>query len=148
MSSDVAEVSVRGGFRLEMPPALVSISISRSTVRRVVTFRDSDAESTFLVALTEIVANAVDEHARLGVDRPIVLEVRFGSDELVRVIDSGEGFSTALRSVPPIPIDGGEPDQRGRGLLLARALVPAIAFESSRTGTVVTLPFAGFGIVR
>lgn len=137
-----------GHFRLRMPPSLVSIAISRSAVRRVATFRDSDTESSFLVALTEIVANAVDEHTRLGDDRPIVLEVRFGVDEVVRVTDAGEGFSDRLDPPADPAVVAGKPEERGRGLALARALVPAIEFETSGTGTTVTLPFAGFGIVR
>jgi len=149
MTTDVLDTPVDGGFRLELPPALVSLSISRSAVRRVVAFRDSDAESSFLVALTEIVANAVDEHTRLGIDRAVVLEMRFGSDELLRVIDVGEGFSADRRSVrSDAPEPAVDPAERGRGLALARALVPGIAIETSDTGTVVTLPFAGFGIVR
>lgn len=143
------ETRQAGHFRLNLPPTLVSIAISRSAVRRVVVFRDSDRESSFLVALTEIVANAVDEHARLGHGRPIVLEVRFGADEVVRVIDAGEGFSDSPHPVAADSATGnGDPDERGRGLALARALVPTIEFETSRDGTAVTLPFAGFGIVR
>jgi len=149
MTTDVLDVPLDGGFRLELPPALVSLSISRSAVRRVVAFRDSDAESSFLVALTEIVANAIDEHTRLGIDQAVVLEMRFGSDELLRVIDAGEGFSAdrgPASSGEEAPAD--DPEERGRGLALARALVPRIAIEANATGTVVTLPFAGFGIVR
>ncbi|WP_148288727.1 ATP-binding protein [Ilumatobacter nonamiensis] len=137
-----------GIFRLNMPPSLVSIAISRSAVRRVVTFRDADTESSFLVALTEIVANAIDEHARGGHGRPIVLEVRFGADDLVRVIDTGDGFSDQIAaSVKPDHVSG-DPEERGRGLALARALVPTIEFETSGAGSTVTLPVAGFGIVR
>lgn len=146
---DAGEVLVDGGFRLNMPPSMVSISISRSAVRRVATFRDADAESAFLVALTEVVANAVEEHVRIGHGRPVVLEVRFGTEDLVRVIDSGTGFAGSRVASADRPSDEGEPDERGRGVALARALVPAITFDgSSGRGTVVTLPLAGFGIVR
>lgn len=151
MSNDLLErrdVRTTGGFRLNLPAMLVSIAISRSAVRRVVTFRDSDAESSFLVALTEIVANAIDEHVRIGHGRPIVLDVRFGDHDSVRVVDSGDGY--AGRATDPIddPAGGGVPSARGRGVILARALVPELTFDASDSGTVVTLPLAGFGIVR
>lgn len=137
-----------GLFRLNMPASLVSIAISRSAVRRVVTFRDADTESSFLVALTEIVANAIDEHVRGGHGRPIVLEVRFGADDVVRVIDTGDGFADRVDASANPGVVSGEPEERGRGLTLARALVPTIEFETSGTGSAVTLPVAGFGIVR
>lgn len=149
MIDDVSIIAATGSFRLSLPPAMVSISISRSAVRRVVVFRDADAESSFLVALTEIVANAIDEHLRIGHDRPIVLEVNFGAVDSIRVIDSGEGLP-GLSDTPSsqLPIGDGEPGERGRGLVLARAMVPTIEFETSDAGTVVTLPIAGYGIVR
>lgn len=141
-----------GRFTLNMPSALVSISVSRSVVRRVVTFRDADAESSFLVALTEIVANAIDEHVRIGRDTPVVLDVRFGNEEMVQVTDSGDGFDPTVPATPAAAhvadSDASELSERGRGLLLARALVPAIEIETSTDGTVVTLPLAGFGIIR
>lgn len=151
MSNDLDEtrdVRTGGGFRLNMPAALVSIAISRSAVRRVVTFRDSDAESSFLVALTEIVSNAIDEHVRLGHGRPIVLDVRFGDHDTVRVVDAGDGY--AGRMTDPIDdlADDSAPSVRGRGVILARALVPELTFDASESGTVVSLPLAGFGIVR
>jgi anti-sigma regulatory factor (Ser/Thr protein kinase) len=150
MIDDVSVMAATGSFRLSLPPAMVSISISRSAVRRVVVFRDADAESSFLVALTEIVANAIDEHVRVGRDRPIVLEVNFGVVDSVRVIDAGDGLAdlSGTSSSSQHPSGGDDPGERGRGLVLARAMVPTIEFETSDSGTVVTLPIAGYGIVR
>lgn len=145
---EAQETRAERGFRLEVPPSLVSIAICRSAVRRVVTFRDPDAESSFLVALTEIVANAIDEHDRLGLGRPIVLEVGFGTEDVVRVIDSGDGYPGPAAAQTGVAPDADHLQERGRGVTLAQALVPRIVFDASGPGTVVTLPCAGFGIVR
>ncbi|WP_041298374.1 ATP-binding protein [Ilumatobacter coccineus] len=147
MTEAVRAVPTTGCCRIHIPPTLVSIAISRSAVRRVTVFRDDDAESAFLVALTEIVANAIDEHVRLGMDESIALEIEFGASDVVRVIDSGAGLQARSGSTGNAPSADG-PLERGRGLELARALVPAIEFDVTERGTTVTLPLAGFGIVR
>ncbi|MEP6296059.1 MAG: ATP-binding protein [Ilumatobacter sp.] len=130
--------------RPELRATAVSIAVGRAVLRRVVTFRDPDAESSFLIAFTEIMTNAVDEHVRLASDRPIVVEIEQTPHDLVRVNDSGAGMSdeSLVTSAP----DGSV--ERGRGLALARAFVDDIAFESSPSGTIVSLPLAGFGIIR
>lgn len=130
-------------FVVELPPSEVSIAVGRSVIRRLVTFVDADSESSYLVAATEILANAIDEHERIGSGKPIEMRVDYGDADTIRVIDAGEGFSA--------DVDGGdvdESDERGRGLALARAFVDELEIASTPTGTTVTLPLAGRGIVR
>ncbi len=134
--------------RLELPPGSVSIAIGRSVIRRIVTFRDSDAESSFLVAFTEIIANAIDEHQRLALDERIVVEITRGAVEAVRVADAGEGFDVSDVSAAGAPSTAGAVSERGRGLALARAFVSDMELDSSSSGTSVLLPLPGFGIVR
>ncbi len=141
---DTVDAPGRAPVRLELRADAVSIAVGRAVIRRVVTFRETDAESSFLVAFTEIMTNAVDEHARRSSDAPIVVEIEQAPRDLVRVIDSGSGMTDeSLASSPP---DGSV--ERGRGLALARAFVDDIAFESTPSGTIVSLPLAGFGIIR
>ena len=134
-----------GIVRLDLPARPVSIAVGRSTIRRIVTFRDEDAESSFLVAFTEIVSNAIDEHRRIGSDATIRVEIRSGAEESVVVSDAGEGIDerAADRSEAPTPTT-----ERGRGLALANAFVPDLDLDPSSSGTTATLPLAGFGIVR
>ncbi len=132
--------------RLELSPSPVSIAIGRSVIRRIVTFRDSDAESSFLVAFTEILANAVDEHRRLGLEETIAVEITQGPTESVRVIDAGSGIRNAGGDGMDAAADS--VSERGRGLALARAFVEDLELESSTEGTAATLPLKGFGIVR
>lgn len=130
--------------RLELSPLTVSIAVARSVVRRIVTFRDDEAESSFLVALTEIMANAVDEHQRIGSSTPIVVEVDERS-EVVRIADAGAGIRPGDVEVSVVPDAAIE---RGRGLSIARAFVFDLSIDSTPSGTTVALPLNGFGIVR
>lgn len=132
---------------VEVPADLASIAVARSVVRRVVTFRDDDATSSFLVALTEILGNAIDEHERIGSTDPVTLEVVSGNVDVVRVIDQGTGIDLDVLADHD-PTVGPEASERGRGLTIARAFIADLAFESSESGTTVTLPLTRFGIVR
>ena len=137
--------------RLDLPPAPVAIAIGRSVVRRIVTFRNSDAESSFLVAFTEILANAIDEHERSGLSSTISVEITRTPIEAVRVKDSGSGIDTANLDQGPTATneaDSTSVSERGRGLALAHAFIDDIDFETSSTGTVVTMPLRGLGIMR
>lgn len=123
-----------------LPPSEIAVSISRSIVRRLVVF--DDGESAYLVALTEIVSNAIDEHARSGIDSPISMAVRLAADAGVVVTNCARGADESGDSLPH-----GE-TAAGRGLVLARAFVPGLDVESSSNGWTVTLPLAGFGTFR
>lgn len=145
MTAQESDVETNSTIRLDLPARPLSIAVGRSVIRRVVTFRNEDASSSFLVAFTEIVSNAIDEHERIDSDAAIAIEIVSGPFEHVTITDSGSGLDVADTSDPEAPEAGVE---RGRGLALARALVPEVRFESSPSGTTVTLPLAGFGIIR
>lgn len=137
--------------RLELPASDVSIAVGRSVIRRIVTFRDDDATSSFLIAFTEIMANALDEHRRLSSNAPIIVEIEQAPDEIVRVSDSGSGMPTSSEpstSRPGEASTSGAKFERGRGLAIARAFVDGLEFQSSSAGTQVTLPLVGYGIIR
>ena len=133
--------STAAGFDVELPISDVSMAVARATIRRVVAFVDDDAESSFLIAVTEVLANAVDELEHIGSTDPIVVRVEFGDDAAVSVIDRGRGITSTLTGRPPGP-------DRGRGLIVAQAFVPGIEFHFHGQGTTVRLPLAGFGGVR
>ena len=139
--------SVTPHIGLDLPARAVSIAVGRSVIRRVVTFRDADAESSFLVAFTEILANAVDEHRRLDLGDPVRVEIVQEPVECVRVMDAGAGIALTA-SAPVTAVDDGEVSERGRGLALARAFVADLELESTEDGTIATLPLHGLGIIR
>jgi len=129
---------------MALPNSLVSIAVARSVVRRVTTFASDDAQSSFLIALTEVVGNAVDEHVRLGSVDPVTMTVSYDDSDTVSVSDCGQGYDAEPASVVP-----SNPSQEsGRGLAIARSMVPEMAIESTGSGTTVTLPLVGLGIVR
>ena len=137
-------------IRVEVPPVPASIAIVRSTVCRAVVFRDDDSCSSFLIALTEILSNAIDEHSRIGLVSAVVVTIDSGQRDVVLVTDSGGGFDpsphTALAA--PTVLPDAEIGERGRGIALAQAFVPLMAVRSGPAGTQVTLPLDGLGIIR
>jgi len=139
---DVGETTRR--FEVSLPVSNVAVSIARSLIRRITTFVSDDAESSYLVALTEVIGNAVDEHGAAGLDAPILVVVDYEDADVVRVIDQGRGMSEQDRARTPAETTA----ESGRGLALARAFVPDMTFDTSDTGTTVTLPLAGLGIIR
>jgi len=142
VESDMGQTARR--FDMALPSSDIAVSIARSLVRRITTFASDDAESSFLIALTEVVGNAVDEHRAAALATPIVNVVDYDEHDVVRVVDQGRGMGANVRSTPP-PSAAAE---SGRGLALARAFVPDMTFDSSDAGTTVTLPLAGLGIIR
>lgn len=144
------EAAQRHSIQLEVPPEPVSIAIVRSAVRRLVAFRDDDASSSFLIALTEILSNAIDEHDRIGNGSAVVVTIESGLRDVVTVSDAGEGFDptgyTAM-AMPAAP-QGSQVRERGRGIALAQAFVPLLSLRSGPAGTHAILPLDGLGIVR
>jgi len=132
------------GFQVSLPATDIAVSIARSMVRRITTFASDDAESSFMVALTEVVGNAVDEHRTIGVTAPVIMVVTYEGPEVIRIIDAGRGIRSDVETAPPSDAS----DESGRGLALARAFVPDMDFSVTGSGTTVTLPLAGLGIIR
>lgn len=146
MSEGAEDARAPRSVAIEVPPAPVSIAIVRAMVRRTVAFRDDDAASTFLVALTEILGNAIDEHDRIGSFAPVVVTIESAERDVVHVRDAGAGLAA---SAGVEAADGADAcDERGRGILLARAFVPMMELLSGPGGTRATLPLDGLGVVR
>lgn len=126
-----------GSIALGLECHVHSLPLVRSVVKSVVTFPGVDAQSGFLVAVSEVFTNAVHAHQRARTDREIEIEILVGDPTVVRVRDHGSGF----------PFDGSgdrrAPDptiESGRGLLIARAFVPDLSIDTGSDGTTVTLP--------
>ena len=147
-TADIPPTDLGRTIQVEVPPVAGSIAIARSVVRRTVIFRDDHAHSSFLLAVTEILANAIDEHDRLGLGTAITATIESDDDgvAVVRIGDVGDGFDPTDRG-SGVDEDG-RPSDRGRGIALAEAFVPGLTFESGPAGTVASLPLAGMGIVR
>lgn len=139
-----ARTATDSRFTVGLAPEPSSIAIARSIVRRLTVFVSDDAASSYLTALTEVLANAIDEHQAAEVDADIVMTVVFGERDWVSVADRGRGLDHSTRPNPPGPP---RPDS-DRGLILARAFVERLALESTAQGTTATLPLSGHGIVR
>lgn len=134
------------GFRLPIS-SFESVAHARSAIRRTITFVNSDAEARFLTALSEVAVNAVAEHHRSSVPRPVVVEVTFDDPPCVTVTDFGNGIDTR-RLAPVTSSDAAPAPDSGRGLAIARSMVPGLQLTSGSTGTVAVLPLDGLGSVR
>lgn len=136
--------------RIEVPPEPGSIAVARSAVRRVVAFRDDDSCSSFLIALTEILSNAIDEHQRIGTGSSVAVAIESGQRDVIVVSDEGGGFDPSPYTALAVPAVEPEVEirERGRGIALAQAFVPLMVVASGPAGTQVTLPLDGLGIVR
>ena len=139
-----APSSTESWFTVGLAPELTSISVARSIVRRMIVFVSDDAASSYLVALTEVLSNAIDEHHGAGVVDDVVMTVVFGDVDRISITDRGRGVDPTGRSDPEMDTH----PESGRGLTLARAFVAGLVLESTTHGTRATLPLAGMGIVK
>lgn len=117
---------------------------ARHLARQHFDFEDDDVEAVHLVAFSEIVQNAIHAHLHDGIEQPI--EVTFTADPpMWSVVDHARGFDIeSVLDKPPPPTTAAS----GRGLLIAKAFVPAIQIQSGLTGTTVRLPLSGARWVR
>ena len=140
MDAGVAEPTVR----VFLSPDVASVAVARSAVRRAVRFDTDDLASRFLTALTEIVVNAIEQHQGAESESSIIVDLDLGDGASVAVANEADGGSVDLdaRSV-------GHTDDvrnsRGRGLSMARVLVPAMTISQSDSDIRITLPLRGFG---
>lgn len=123
------------GIRLTFPPDLRHAALVRACIRDAASFRSDDAESSYLVAVTEIVVNAIEASA--GSSRssapgglPVVVELWSGSDARVEVHDrvGSSEYGTV------------KPDHLGAGLTIAEAFVSGLTVDTTPRGTTVRLP--------
>ena len=121
-------------FTFEMPPEALEVAAARASVRDHLLAAGVDVDTMYLVAFTEVVMNAADEHRRRGVDRPVVITVE-ADDHVVEVADRGFGYDPADRAAR------GDVDDGGFGLDLAEAGAPGLRWATNdHGGTTFTLP--------
>jgi serine/threonine-protein kinase RsbW len=120
---------VRVSFQLSLPRDEASVPLTRRLIAQALKIVgvEADTVSDVEIAITEACANVL-RHAKTG----DAYEVRVGFDEqqaFLEIIDEGEGFD------PDASLGGavGEESESGRGVLLMRALMDKVRFES-RTG--------------
>ncbi len=122
------------GLRLFVPPDIEHTRLVRSLLRALITFRDEESESRFLVATTEIVVNAVEATRRAaggqrGSAGSVVIEIPPPPIRHVDVCDTAGGSG-------PGTTDTGH---LGAGLTIARNLVDELMIHRAGSGTRVRL---------
>ena len=108
---------------------------ARELVRPHLLGNDEDADTMYLIAVTEVFTNAVESHRRAEVDEPIEIVVDIDGGH-VTISDRGDGYDPADRSRRRHAADG------GRGLDIAESAVPTLAWRSNNPGTSFILPYA------
>ena len=118
-------------MRLTVPAELEHAALVRACLRDAVVFTSSDHESRFLLAVTEIVINAIEATGQCEVadERAVVVTLAGCPPDVVEVRDEAGGFS----SRPP------KPGHLGAGLTIAEALVEDVRVRTDALGTTVTL---------
>ena len=133
--------TTRTTIRLEVPSRLEMLDKARELVGQVTEFGgfDEDSRLDIQVAVHESMVNAI-LHGNRGVEsRRVTLEIEFDQGGLeIRVRDQGQGFDP--ESVPdPLALEN-LCRSSGRGILLMKALMDAVAFRSHPSGgTEVTM---------
>ena len=122
-------------MRLTVPAELEHTALVRACLRDAVTFSSSDDESRFLLAVTEIVVNAIEATAQCDGDDPgsVVVTLAGSSPDVVEVRDEAGGLSAHAP----------KPGHLGAGLTIAEALVDDVHLRTDATGTTVTLGLRG-----
>jgi len=119
----------------ESPPTALGVSTARNTVLHHLGEVGVDVDAMYLVALSEILTNAVDEHQRRHVDLPVVVTID-AERELVRIEDRGAGYDPADREARR-RVEGG-----AFGLDLAEHGVPGLHWSATPGGgTAFVLPY-------
>lgn len=131
--------SDRAAIRLVVPADLDHAALVRSCLRDVVEFTDDDAESRFLLAVTEVVVNAIEaarvaDSATTGHTVPIEITITGAPSAAVEVRDGGGGLRRRM----------GKPGHLGVGLTIAEALVPDVQITVDGDETRVRLGLEGF----
>ncbi len=119
--------------RLQIEPDVEQIARARDFVRS--SLGPEPVDALFLVGVSEVVTNAIDEHNRVGSDAPVIVAV--DPDEIaVHVADLGQGFHPRHRHRREVL------GQRGRGLIIAKTGAPGLRWRpNSPNGTIFTLPY-------
>jgi serine/threonine-protein kinase RsbW len=121
-------------YGLRLPRDVATVPVVRGLVRSTLSELrvDPTCIQDIALALTEACANVV-EHASDADEFEVRVQVDSRSCQ-IRVVDTGRGFDHTT-------LDGDMPEtdsERGRGILLMKALVDSVQFESlPEAGTVV-----------
>jgi serine/threonine-protein kinase RsbW len=119
---------VQVSFQLSLPRDEASVPLTRRLIAQALEIVgvEADTVSDVEIALSEACANVL-RHAKTG----DAYEVRAGFDEhraFLEIIDQGEGFDPdAAPADDQLP---GEESESGRGVMLMRALMDKVRFES------------------
>ncbi|MEO6652478.1 MAG: ATP-binding protein [Ilumatobacteraceae bacterium] len=119
-------------IRLTMPAGLAHLSLVRACLRDTATFPSEDAESRLLLAVTEVMVNAIEasngDRADQSDRAEIVVTIEGSPPEHVEIRDFGGAWTPSVS----------KPGHLGAGLVIAEALVP-LAMTTSAEGTIVRL---------
>ncbi len=127
--------SRRATVSLEMPSRVESLDKAQTVVAQLaeVAGFDEDSQLDIQVAVLESLINAIVHGNRRDEARHVTLEVALERDGLeVRVRDEGQGFDPACVPDPLALANLCRPS--GRGILLMKALMDAVAFRRSLDG--------------
>jgi serine/threonine-protein kinase RsbW len=135
-------------LELKIPARPEFVAIVRLVVSSLATARRALVDERIddlKLAVSEACTNAIEAHATVGTDRPVVVQIWEAFERMeVRVSDSGPGFALQeLPAHPPVT----DPDrlnfERGLGIPLMRTLVDDVSFVSSADGTSVRMTLFG-----
>ena len=134
--AEAGRTGIKMSMAIELPRDRASVPTVRHLAARSLTELGVVEEivDDVEIALSEVCTNVVD-HAEFGDFYEVQISVR-DDDCQIRVIDSGQGFDVEARveSGPTVQ------SERGRGLLIVRAVMDQVGLESRRDqGTLVTL---------
>ena len=118
---------------MSIEPDLQWLAAVRMVLRRTLPDLPDDQASLFHGAVTEILVNAIQSHARIGSDEPVTIRLDLGDAPTITIVDAGPGFDPEVIDITP--------DRTSRGLAIARTVCPDLRIDSSSAGTVVVLPF-------
>lgn len=119
--------------QLQIEPEATELARARHFVLSVL--EPIDVDALFLVAVSELITNAIEEHRKLQIPDPVSISVDPES-VTVYVADRGRGFDPSARP------DRDNLGVRGRGLLIAEAVAPGLRWEPNEPdGTIFVLPY-------
>jgi len=129
---------------LEIPARGEYVGLARLVVSSLASSRRTladDRVDDLKLALSEACTNAIEAHAEVGADEPVLVRWIEGDDRLeVEVEDRGRGFDpSTLPEHPPVTDPERLNFERGLGIPLIRSLVDEVAFTRVEDGMAVRM---------
>jgi serine/threonine-protein kinase RsbW len=88
------------------------------------------------LVLTEAAGNAIRHGSPANEERLLHICIEIRDDDLcIRVFDYGQGFDLDHLA----PLDSGELEEGGRGILVMRALMDSVAYKKTEEGNVLEM---------